>query len=255
MKTLWLPLRLSAALILFALLSLSTQAQFLGQPDADTYKPGMTELSPTEVSSSALSTSSTVPQRGTDIVEFNNVNFTVNPDFTGGAVEWTTGNVCDCDTSPFNFNIWTPGSGNASFFWPIQDTAGGISMHGGITYAVLEEGDTIGPGGDFIMVSSDAATTHWRAAGGVTGYLGFQFINTSTSIVNYGYVRIEMNGTTGHPATILGWAYNEAGDPITIGGGGGEVIRPGSSNASATAARSVSASISKSVEANSKASD
>src|SRR5690606_14178654 len=78
-----------------------------------------------------------------DIVVFDDINFTVPANITGGSVQWTTGDTCECDTAPFNFNIWTTG-GNASFFWPTVSGAqgGGVSLDGGVTYGVLEPGAT-----------------------------------------------------------------------------------------------------------------
>ena len=152
--------------------------------------------------------------QGGDIVEFIDIDFTPNQDFTGGSVQWNTGGTCDCDTAPFDLNMW--GATNLSFFWP-RDAGpeGGVSLDGA-TYAVLQPGDTIGSGSQFIALSADAATANWRPAGGVDGYLGFQFVNPDTGETNYGYAHMVTSGEQGHPVTITSWAYNAVGDPITI---------------------------------------
>ncbi len=154
------------------------------------------------------------PVEPDDIVVFDDINFTTPNTTAGGSVRFDTGETCTCDTALFDFNIW--GATTAGFYWPGSSTGeGGVTVDG-TNYAVLASGATIGPKSNFINGLSSTLTTHWRQAGNVDGYLGFRFVNPETSAVNYGYVRITMTGTTGHPATIVSWAYNSAGDPITI---------------------------------------
>lgn len=150
-----------------------------------------------------------------DVVVFDGINFTVPVTTVGGSVRWDTGETCTCDTAPFNFNIWTTG-GNAAFFWPTAPagTNGGVAT--GSVYDVLSSGAVIGPSSTYITDLAAAAAANWRQPGNVDGYLGFRFQNPATSQINYGYVRITTTGTTGHPATIVSWAYNSAGNPITI---------------------------------------
>src|SRR5690606_33217180 len=93
---------------------------------------------------------------------------------------------------------------------------GGVSLDGGVTYAVLEPGATIGADSTFISDLSATASANWRQPDGVDAYLGFQFVHPVSLMTNYGYVHITTTGSTGHPATIVGWAFNAAGDPITI---------------------------------------
>lgn len=159
---------------------------------------------------------------GNDIVVFDDVNFVPNADGTGGSVRWDTAETCDCDDPPFDFNIWMS-SGNMAFFWPRTGAIeeGGVGV--GTTYSVLQPGDTIGPSSTFLTGLGTANTANWRQAANVDGYLGFRFTHPTTNITNYGYARITTTGTTGFPATIVSWAFNSAGDPITIpeeGGGG-----------------------------------
>ena len=70
----------------------------------------------------------------------------------------------------------------------------------------------------FSSAGTVAATANFRLVGNVDGYLGIRFTNTTVTpnIVTYGYVHLQTTGTTGHPATVLGYAYNRAGLPITI---------------------------------------
>ncbi len=149
-----------------------------------------------------------------DIVVFDDVNFTTPQTTAGGSVKFHNGETCECDTALFDFNIW--GATTMGFYWPGSSTGeGGVTIDG-TNYAVLASGATIGPDSNFITGLSSTLTLHWRQADNVDGYLGFRFVNPDTSEINYGYVRITTTGTSGHPATIVGWAYNSAGDPITI---------------------------------------
>jgi subtilisin-like proprotein convertase family protein len=148
-----------------------------------------------------------------DIVIIEDVNFVPNPDFTGGSIQWADGTTCNCDTAPFNFNVYDA-AGSLAFFWPLNATSpaeGGVSLDGGTTYAVLGSGATIGPSSTFLLAASSAAAAPFATAG--TGYIGFQFDNGGT--VNYGYAEVT-RGAGGRPFTIVSIAYNSAGDPITI---------------------------------------
>lgn len=149
-----------------------------------------------------------------DIIIVDNVNYTTANTVDGSSINWVTGAICDCDTNPgFHFNPWSSG-GNLSFWWwNGTDDRAGVSLDG-TTYAVLGEGDTIGPASTFISAGFPTATPNWRQADDVDGYLGFRFNNGGT--VNYGYVRLTTTGITGHPATIVSYAYNQVGGPITI---------------------------------------
>ena len=115
-------------------------------------------------------------------------------------------------------SAWNPyGTTNLTFFWPNSGTLApaGVAATAGGNYIVLTSGNSVGPTSQFSTVS---ATTNFRQAGGVDGYLGVRFTNTTVTpnIVTYGYVHLQTTGTTGHPATVLGYAYNRAGMPITI---------------------------------------
>ncbi|TVQ41062.1 MAG: DUF4394 domain-containing protein, partial [Wenzhouxiangella sp.] len=149
-----------------------------------------------------------------DIVIVDDVNFPVANTINGSSINWVTGDTCNCDTdADFDFNPWN-NNGNLSFWWwGGSNSRAGLSLNG-TSYAVLGAGDTIGPASTFISVGFSTATVNWRQADNVDGYLGFRFDNAGT--VNYGYVRLTTTGTTGFPATIVSYAYNQAGGPITI---------------------------------------
>lgn len=116
-------------------------------------------------------------------------------------------------------SAWNPyGSTNLQFFWPNSGTVAPAGVAAGGNFSVLASGASVGPSSVFSSAGTTAATINFRQAGGVDGYLGIRFTNTTVTpnIVTYGYVHLQTTGTTGHPATVLGYAYNRAGMPITI---------------------------------------
>jgi len=118
-------------------------------------------------------------------------------------------------------SAWNPyGTTNLTFFWPNLGTLApaGVSVTTGGNYSVLTSGNTVGPASLYSSAGAATATVNFRQAGGVDGYLGVRFTNTTVtpSIVTYGYVHLQTTGATGHPATVLGYAYNRAGLTITI---------------------------------------
>ena len=120
--------------------------------------------------------------------------------------------------TPTAGSAWNPyGSTNLTFFWPNSATLApaGVSVTAGGNYSLLTSGDTVGPSSLYSSSGAATATANFR---GVTGYLGIRFTNTTVTpnIVTYGYVHLQTTGATGHPATVLGYAYNRAGLPITI---------------------------------------
>lgn len=157
--------------------------------------------------------------QGANIVVFDDIDFTPTADFIGGAVEWFTGNTCDCDSAPFDFNVWNP---TMAFFFPnnASEDSGAVSLDGGTTYAVLQPGDTVGSGDTYMVLTAGSAAANWRDAGNVEGYLGFRFENPNTAVTNYGYAHISTTGEDGHPMTIHGWAFDQTGADIEIVTGG-----------------------------------
>jgi subtilisin family serine protease len=149
-----------------------------------------------------------------DIVVFDNVNFAPPATLAGGSVKWDDGTTCTCDTTPFDFNIYATG-GNVAFFWPRTTTEGAVAV--GTVVSVLAPGTVVGPGSTFTNATGAATAANWRNAAGVDGYMGFRFVNPATTEVNYGYARITTGpSATGFPATIVSYAFNQVGDPITI---------------------------------------
>lgn len=153
-----------------------------------------------------------------DIVVVGPISEAIPDDFGGLSINWLTGDMQPGEIANYHFNPYRSNNVAApylSFWWGMGNPdAAGVSD--GTNYLVLQSGATIGPASNFITTPQAVPTINWRQAGGVDGYLGFRFTNTDTGEVNYGYVHLTTVGTEGFPATVLGYAYNRAGDPITI---------------------------------------
>ncbi|MEJ0088526.1 MAG: PEP-CTERM sorting domain-containing protein [Limisphaerales bacterium] len=116
-----------------------------------------------------------------------------------------------------SFNPYLTGTGLA-FFWNNPTgvtTSAGVSLDGGTTFAALAANSLISAGSTFFSSAQSAATPAWRA--GTDAYLGVRFVNSSTLAVNYGWVHLTTTGTTGFPATIVGYAYENTGASILAG--------------------------------------
>jgi hypothetical protein len=153
--------------------------------------------------------------RGGSIVEFDNIDYQVPDDFDGGTITWETGDAVDgfvpggggANLNPYG------SSGDLAFFWYEDvDAGGGGVASDGTVHDVLQPGDVIGPGSNFISPTGAAALADFQS--GVSGYLGFRFDNAGTT--NYGYALIETTGPTGFPAFFRSWAFDSSGAPITI---------------------------------------
>lgn len=113
-----------------------------------------------------------------------------------------------------NVNLYDYGDGTLSVYWygDVFTGVGGVVDGGGTEFAVLGSGATVGPASTISAAS--LKLVNW--VGGVDGYLGFAFINSSTSQVNYGYIRMTTVSPGGLPAQVLEYGYNSAGAAITI---------------------------------------
>jgi len=148
-----------------------------------------------------------------DIVRFDKLNFVPNEDITGGSVRWIDGATCDCFTSDYDFNIFYDNDTNLRYFWPRTEGIGGGVTLDGSTYALLSSGDVVGPQLDFIAADGLGVAQAWSTPGDVTGYLGFRFEDQGQ--LKYGYALIS-TGPDGRPATIISYAFDNNGGPITI---------------------------------------
>lgn len=130
----------------------------------------------------------------------------------------TEGSVPGFDFDPYAAANTVPAD-QLRFYWgalqsnPDMNNGGVVSS--GNTYAVLQPGDSIGPASTFSRAAFTGDTAVWQA--GLTGaYLGARFRNETTSVMNYGWVRLTTTPPQGFPLTVLDWCYEDSGATITI---------------------------------------
>jgi hypothetical protein len=123
-----------------------------------------------------------------------------------GVLGFTAGAVPGWDFNPF-------GSTNISFF---SSAGTGTQTVGAATTATaLAPGATIGPGSTYANVgTTGTAATAFRNTG--VAYVGFKFTNEATATVNYGYALMSTTTTSGYPAAVVRYVYDDTGAPITI---------------------------------------
>lgn len=156
-----------------------------------------------------------IPSANATIVYSGPVNLSIPNNFDGVYINFVTGATGTSGGSVPGWN-WNPyNSGTAmSFFWNTSPNNGGLSTDT-TTYAVLPFGAPISSANTYIALTSTAATAGWNA--GANAYLGIKITNSVTSAINYGWVHLMTTGTTGFPATIVDYAYDNAGGSITAG--------------------------------------
>src|SRR5207237_10013661 len=95
------------------------------------------------------------------------------------------------------------GKTSLQFYWNTGPN-GGLSLDT-TTYAVLPPNTMVGPANTYISSTNVAATVGWQA--GADAYLGIRLVNSQTLATNFGWVHFNTTGTTGFPATIVEYAF------------------------------------------------
>jgi len=150
----------------------------------------------------------------------------VQDDGNGSSFNFATGSfhAYDGSATDDDINLYYLESGGSTdprpgmfVYWygdavPDGTTVGGVVDSGGVDFAVLHSGDSIGP--DSAIAGTSQNMANW--IGGADGYIGIAFYNESTSAVNYGYIHVTTTAPLGYPAQALEWAYDKTGAAITI---------------------------------------
>jgi subtilisin family serine protease len=136
-------------------------------------------------------------------------------DANGSTFDFVTGSWGVYDFARIDdLNLYNFGSG-MYVYWYADQTAisgGGVVDGGGVEFAVLQPGDSVGPASTFS--SGSGAMTNW--IGGTDGYIGVAFQNENTGVLNYGYIHMTTSSPDGFPAHVVEYGYDNSGAAITI---------------------------------------
>lgn len=151
------------------------------------------------------------------IIDSGPINLSVPQDINGVYLNFVTGqtgpsaaSVPGWDFNPFQAN------GVLVFFWPTTNS-GGVASAPGVFASLSFSGiSMVGPGSDFTVGSftTPASTVNFQTVG--TEILGFRFFNESTGAVNFGYAYFETGSSSGFPATISRYVYENTGSAIGL---------------------------------------
>lgn len=159
------------------------------------------------------------------------LNKVVPQTFDGTTINWVTGAFDDGGpiTGNWDLNFWASGTGNTTFdMTAVDDQGDEIVVDASGKFVVLQAGAVVGPTSTFLD-GDQAAAAEWLA--GADGYIGFKF-NCNGRLANpvtgvcYGYAHVTTTGPSGFPATIVEYAYDGDGNPITIPGGTTYTVTP-----------------------------
>jgi hypothetical protein len=149
------------------------------------------------------------------------INQAVADNADGSSFDFATGDYHPYDASiaTDDINLYALDPGGLYVYWygdqvpPEADgLTGGVLDDGGLDFAVLHAGDTVGPSS--AVSAGSIPLTNWQ--GGADGYVGVVFWNEVTSQINYGYLHLTTQSPDGFPAEALDWAYDSSGAAITI---------------------------------------
>lgn len=159
-----------------------------------------------------------------DVVRSGPLNWAVPADLDGIAIDLVTGVHGPWSEDQIaDINLYASDDGNGDslhVYWyadlVTEAAVGGVVDVGGagILYSVLQSGAMIGPYSTVFFAPNSTSLDNWLP--GATGYLGLEFYNEQTGQLNYGYVHLQAGAGAGFPATVLDYAYDRSGNPITI---------------------------------------
>lgn len=152
---------------------------------------------------------------GNDDIVTGTIDQDVQDDGDGSTFDFVTGVWGVYDAGRIDdINLYNFGDGMYVYWYGDLATlaVGGVVDSGGVDFAVLQSGDTIGPSST--ISAGSIQMLNW--IGGADGYIGVAFENESTGALNYGYIHLTTSSPDGFPAHAIEYAYNRVGDPITI---------------------------------------
>ena len=186
----------------------------------------------------AVATAATAPSARADVVSVTGLNLSVPNNIDGIYLNLVTGvsGTSGSTVTGYDFNPY--GSGGFSTYFSGTATTGNAGLlNAAGNYAVLLPGSTVSSAGTYGTGSTATRELLYRA-GQPDAYFGIHFLNEATGAVNYGYVELSTTATTGFPATILSYGYDNTGKDIVIPGA---IPEPGTTAALSLGALSLGA--------------
>jgi len=161
-----------------------------------------------------VGTAAAVPDADANIITFN-TPIPIPATFGGVYVNLGTGASAPLPFAGWDFNPYQQPSLNLGFFWATTPAGsyGGVAATTTGPYLNLTVGTVVSSSSTF-SITITATNPNYLQTG--TEILGFRFFNETTSAVDYGYLRMSTTASTGFPATILSWSYEDNGGPITV---------------------------------------
>lgn len=152
------------------------------------------------------------------IVDSGVVNIPVPQTFDGIYLNFVTGASGTSGASVPGWDFDPYGATTLGIFWatlPAAPTGSGMVAPATTTpLLILAPGTTVSSAGTFTKTIAAAASLR---TGFASAYIGVAFLNEATGATNYGWVEFSTTSPTGYPATIVRYAYENTGQPITAG--------------------------------------
>jgi hypothetical protein len=158
-------------------------------------------------------------------VDLSAVPIVITNSIDGVYLNVVTGAVTPLASTGWDINPYNNGAGLT--FYGAASPSGVLATGTAGTGAVatlLSFGDLISPAGQYNQFQTQG--TAFQTAG--TSYVGFRFLNESTSLINYGWLKLSTGATAGFPAAIVAYGYENTGLSVTAGAGLPPVPEPSS---------------------------
>lgn len=159
----------------------------------------------------AVTLTSTLTGARATIVYVDPPDITVPATINGGYIDFVTGQVGTSSFAGYDLNPYRQSAATGLAFY--TPTGSGVVGTTGSGPTALTVGVIIGPNSTFLTGAQPAPA--FRVDG--TEFLGVEFINSTTGVTNYGWVEFTTTASTGFPAKLTRFAYEDAGLPIPAG--------------------------------------
>lgn len=154
-----------------------------------------------------------------------NTSIVIPNNFDGIYINLVTGAASATEISGFDINPYG-GSNGLLFYWggDAGSVSAGVASSTTGPYRDLAVGAVVSSASTFSQsangTNNEAAAFHTSG----THHLGLRFMNEATGALNYGFLTLLTTGTSGFPATITGWSYENTGASIVVADAPGAAV-------------------------------